>query len=174
MKPTRKTKTTETVLDLILANDKKKVLTLGVVDRQISDHSLVYTVLRSSLPCGRSRKVWYWSVENFSRNDFLHDMPMVPWHVLDVFDDVNKLYAFEQLLLTFLTSTPLWSKHTLGVTESYLWREWCQTIRHHNRLWKKFIRRVQSLVQYMHLAWTQGNKTVFQSSTTIMSSIWTT
>ena len=59
MKPTRKTKTTETVLDLILANDKKKVLTLVVVDRQITDHSLVYTVLRSSLPCGRSRKIWY-------------------------------------------------------------------------------------------------------------------
>ena len=30
-KPTRKTKTTETLLDLILTNDKKKVLTLGVV-----------------------------------------------------------------------------------------------------------------------------------------------
>ena len=115
MKPTRKTKTTETVLDLILANDKKKVLTLGVVDRQISDHSLVYTVLRSSLSCGRSRKIWYWSVENFSRNDFLHDMPMVPWHVLDVFDDVNKLYAFEQLFVDVLDQyTPLKQTHIRG------------------------------------------------------------
>ena len=115
MKPTRKTKTTETVLDLILANDKKKVLTLGVVDRQISDHSLVYTVLRSSLPCGRSRKIWYWSVENFSRNDFLHDMPMVPWHVLDVFDDVSKLYAFEQLFVDVLDQyTPLKQTHIRG------------------------------------------------------------
>ena len=40
--PTRKTKTTETMLDLILTNDKKKVLTSGVVDTQLSDHSLVY------------------------------------------------------------------------------------------------------------------------------------
>ena len=48
MEPTRKTKTTETMLDLILTNDKRKVLTSGVVDTQLSDHSLVYTVLRSS------------------------------------------------------------------------------------------------------------------------------
>ena len=43
-KPTRKTKTAETLLDLILTNDKKKVLTSGVVDTQFSDHSLVYTI----------------------------------------------------------------------------------------------------------------------------------
>ena len=39
--PTRKTKTTETLLDLILTNDKKKVLKSGVVDTQLSDHSLL-------------------------------------------------------------------------------------------------------------------------------------
>ena len=33
--PTRKTKTTETLLDLILTNDKKKVLTSGVIDTQL-------------------------------------------------------------------------------------------------------------------------------------------
>lgn len=53
--------------------------------------------------------------ENFSRNDFLHDMPMVPWHVLDVFDDVNKIYAFEQLFVDVLDQyTPLKQTHISG------------------------------------------------------------
>ena len=46
--PTRITKTSKTLLDLILTNNKKRILSSGVVDVQISDHSLVFTILRLS------------------------------------------------------------------------------------------------------------------------------
>ena len=45
-KATRKTKTSETLLDLILTSNEKKTLVSDVVDTQISDHSLVFTTLR--------------------------------------------------------------------------------------------------------------------------------
>ena len=48
--PTRITKTSKTLLDLILTNNKKRILSSGVVDVQISDHSLVFTILRLSAP----------------------------------------------------------------------------------------------------------------------------
>ena len=86
-KPTRKTKTAETLLDLILTNDKKKVLTSGVVDTQLSDHSLVYTILRSSAPRTRSRKICFRSLKNFSRENFVHDMQIVPSHIIDLFHE---------------------------------------------------------------------------------------
>ena len=54
-KATRKTKTSETLLDLILTSNKKKTLVSDVVDTQISDHSLVFTILRSRAPSSRSR-----------------------------------------------------------------------------------------------------------------------
>ena len=73
-KPTRKTKTAETLLDLIQTNDKKKFLTSGVVDTQLSDHSLVYTILRSSAPGTRSRKICFRSLKSFSRENFVHDV----------------------------------------------------------------------------------------------------
>ena len=57
-KATRKTITSETLLDLILTNNKRTTLTSGVVDTLLSDHSLVYTVLRSSVPPSRSRKMF--------------------------------------------------------------------------------------------------------------------
>ena len=49
-KATRKMKTSETLLDLILTSNKKKTLVSDVVDTQISDHSLVFTILRSRAP----------------------------------------------------------------------------------------------------------------------------
>ena len=55
--PTRIDKTSETLLDIILTNSKAKVFTSGVIDVQISDHSLVYTILRSSAPRTRSRQI---------------------------------------------------------------------------------------------------------------------
>jgi hypothetical protein len=43
--PTRIDKTSDTLLDIILTNNKAKTLLSGVIDVQISDHSLVYTIL---------------------------------------------------------------------------------------------------------------------------------
>lgn len=62
---------------------------------QISDHSLVYTVLkleRFSLEVYRTilKKSW-------------QDPHMVPFHIIDIFDDVDDmLYAFEQLCTEIL------------------------------------------------------------------------
>ena len=79
----------ETLLDLILTNDKKKVLTTGVVDTQFSDHSLVYTILRSSTPRARSRKICFRSLKNFSRENFVRDMQIMPSHIIDLFDELD-------------------------------------------------------------------------------------
>ena len=65
------------------------------------DHSLVYTILRSSVPRTRSRKICFQSLKNFSRQNFVHDMQIVPFHITDLIDELDdKLYAFEQLFLS--------------------------------------------------------------------------
>ena len=46
--------------------NKRTTLTSGAVDTFISDHSLVYTVLRSSAPRLRSRKIFSRSLKTFS------------------------------------------------------------------------------------------------------------
>ena len=62
---TRNTKTSETLLDLILTNNMRKTLVSGVVDTQISDHSLVCTVLKSSAPKLRSRMIFCRSLKSY-------------------------------------------------------------------------------------------------------------
>ena len=97
-KATRKTKTSETLLDLILTSNKKKTLVSDVVDTQISDHSLVFTILRSRAPRSRSRKICVRGFKNFNRDKFIQDLQMAPFSIVDVFDEVDdKLYALNGL-----------------------------------------------------------------------------
>lgn len=49
--------TDETLIDLILTNNKITFLPTGVVDTQISDHPLVYTIMRVTLLRLRSREI---------------------------------------------------------------------------------------------------------------------
>ena len=92
-KATHKTKTTETLLELILTKNKTKTLTSGVVDTQISDYSLVL----------RSRKICFRGLKNFNQEKFVQDLRMAPFSIMNLFDDVNdQLFAFDQLNLNAL------------------------------------------------------------------------
>ena len=77
-KATRKTKTSETLLDLILTSNKKKTLVSDVVDTQISDHSLVFTILRSRAPRSRSRKIVY---EVLKTSTEINLFKIYKWHL---------------------------------------------------------------------------------------------
>ncbi|PFX18374.1 Transforming growth factor beta-2 [Stylophora pistillata] len=139
-KATRKTKTTETLFDLILTNNKTKTLTSGVVDTQISDHSLVFTVLRSVAPRSRSRKICFRSLKNFNQEKFVQDLRIAPFTIMNLFDDVNdKLFAFEQLYNDILEEhAPLKQTIVRGNQVPYMNEQWRKAIRHRNKLWRKF------------------------------------
>ena len=81
----------------MLKNGKDR-LKSGVVDVQISDHSLVFTVLRSVAPRLRSSKICFRGLKNFNQEKFVQDLNMTPFSMLNLFDDVNdKHFAIEQL-----------------------------------------------------------------------------
>ena len=66
-------KTSSTLLDLILTNNTR-IFSLGVVDAHISDHSLIYTILRTTAPQLQSRKIQLRSLKNFEQDLFLSDL----------------------------------------------------------------------------------------------------
>ena len=118
--PTTIDKTSETLLDIILTNNKAKTLLSGVIDVQISDHSLVYTILRRSAPRIRSRQIITRSYKTFKRDEFLNDLQSIPFHVMDIFDDVDdKLFVFESLYMDVVNDhAPLTKRYMLGVIKS--------------------------------------------------------
>ena len=86
---TRISQNSQTLIDHILVTDKKKVVTHGIFDPCISDHSLVYIVL----PFKRQRKPpIYITVKNYEDVDIKtlqSDFQQTPWWVTSVFDDID-------------------------------------------------------------------------------------
>ena len=72
--PTRMGKTSSTLLDLILTNNSRRLFSSGVVDADISDHSLIYTFLKTTAPRLRSRKIQLRSLKNFDKDFFLREI----------------------------------------------------------------------------------------------------
>eukprot|EP00112_Aurelia_sp_Birch-Aquarium-sp1_P018583 Seg4452.4 transcript_id=Seg4452.4/GoldUCD/mRNA.D3Y31 product="hypothetical protein" protein_id=Seg4452.4/GoldUCD/D3Y31 len=87
--PTRITPTSKTLIDLIVTSDTSKVKESGSVDFGISDHHLIYAVfyLLQSKPKPKIITV------NDNRSTYLNslkeDMSTAPWHIMEIFDDVD-------------------------------------------------------------------------------------
>lgn len=139
---TRITKTSETLLDLFLTDNLRKIQSSGVVHVNISDHSLVFAMLRASEPRIRSRKIQFRSLKNFDKQHFLHDLHNVPFQVAEIFDDVDdKLYVFDCLYEDILGEhAPLKQVRIRGNQVPFMNEQWRKAIRQKNRLWKRFIR----------------------------------
>lgn len=114
--PTRITKTSTTLLDVVITNNKKRVLTFGVVHVQLSDHSQVHANFRKTAPKIRSRKLCFRSMKHFDQDLFLADLHTVPFNVMDVFEDVDdKLFVFKTLFTEVLNDhAPLKQFHERG------------------------------------------------------------
>lgn len=105
--PTRITENTETLLDIIATNRPEKVKDSGVIHLGISDHSLVYSCLKVSVPRDKpkiveSRNFKYYNKDSF--NDHLyHELNNSTWDQTDpevlwdrfrnIFNSVSDVYA---------------------------------------------------------------------------------
>ena len=138
--PTRIGKTSSTLLDLILTNNTRRVFSSGVVDADISDHSLIYTILKTTAPRLRSRKIQLRSLKNFDQDLFLRDLLNVTFHVMEVLYGIDdKQYVFESLYLDILNKhAPQKQAHIRSNQFPFTNEQWRKAIRHRNILWKKF------------------------------------
>ena len=88
--PTRVTEFSRTTIDLIFVNNNHRISQSGVIHLPISDHSLVFCVMKSGVPKAQPRTIDYRSYKNYDKNAFLSDLNQVPWSVIDATDDVDE------------------------------------------------------------------------------------
>ena len=98
--PTRLTTTSQTLIDVLLTNKRRRFLTSGTLEPHISGQRLIYTVKRSS---DRHKKSLMdnncQKLQDYDKEKFLSDLAAVPFHVPFIFDDVGDLiWAFEKLM----------------------------------------------------------------------------
>lgn len=88
--PTRCTQNTKTLIDVIYTNRPNRVVASGVLHLGISDHSLIYTIRKISIPNKTSHKrINIRNFKKFNANLFRNDLRNIPWENIDEIEDIN-------------------------------------------------------------------------------------
>ena len=102
MEPTKSTKTSNLLLDLIITSTPHVFTSTGVVESRIRDHFPIYSIPSTKVNTEgkaeqsiiRTRKIDL--KEN--HGNFINDLNLIRWNVMDMFNDPNdKLYVWEEL-----------------------------------------------------------------------------
>lgn len=80
------TETSRSLLDVILVNNDHRITDSGVVPVQLSDHYLVYCILKSGVIKAPPKTTEYHSYKNFDVNTFLADLT---WHIIENKEDID-------------------------------------------------------------------------------------
>jgi hypothetical protein len=81
------------MLDLIITNKPKRFTNTTCVDTGLSDfHFLVCTASKIHLPTLMPISFKYRSYKHFNKELFQQDLTKIPYHVTEIFDDVNDSY----------------------------------------------------------------------------------
>ncbi|KAL9964953.1 hypothetical protein ACROYT_G028670 [Oculina patagonica] len=91
-KPTRITLTSETLLDVILTNKPNLFRTSGSFNSEISDHHLIYGILKQSVLQHRRKTITFKSLKNVDVDQLNEDLASAPWIVGETFDAIEDQY----------------------------------------------------------------------------------
>ena len=97
---------TPTLLDVFLTNKPNCFCQSINIDTGISDfHNLTGIVSRAYAPKSQKRMIKYRSMKKFKTEEYMRDMNFVPFHVCDIFDDVDDIvWAHGQLVTSVIDS----------------------------------------------------------------------
>ena len=102
-KPTRVTENSESLIDVVMPTNENLVASSGVLMSTISDHNLVNITLKPKKPRIKHSYVTIRSYRNFEVHNPLHDLSLMPFHIISLFDDLNdQVDAFNDLFLEVL------------------------------------------------------------------------
>lgn len=89
-----------TLIDVILTTHPRCFMHSNSITNSISDfHNLIFTIKRGKLPMPASEYNFYRSYKNFDQDEFNSHLQSIPFHVCDIFDDVDDAHwAFTTLL----------------------------------------------------------------------------
>jgi len=131
------------LVDLILTNQPQKVLSHFNHFIGISDfHSLVCIAMRLSRPRLEKRTITYRSYKHFNQSAYVHDLSSTPFHIANLFDDVDdQLWAYETLLHEVVNDhAPLKTKTVRGRHCPYMHNELRKAINVKGMLHRKYLR----------------------------------
>lgn len=86
---TRITEYSKTLIDLIFTSREHKIVQSGTIHTTLSEHSLVFCVVKGGVPKLPPRKFEHRSFKKDNKMEFVHDLSQVPWSVIDGVENVS-------------------------------------------------------------------------------------
>jgi len=126
-----------TLIDVILTSNPRILSTHGVVETGLSDwHRLIYMVTRMHAPKTMPKHVFYRSYKTFNEEHYLSDLQSVPFHVADIFTDVDDRFGFCETLYTDICNehAPLKSKRVRPEKPAAMNKAWHKAVMNKARL----------------------------------------
>ena len=94
-----KSENNPSLVDVFLTNKPRCFIDTFNVDLGISDfHNCTGVVSRIEAPIRLHKKITYRSMKKFSESEFQSDIAKCPFHVSEIFDDINDAYFFQEKL----------------------------------------------------------------------------
>lgn len=92
--PTHTTDSTETLIDVILTNNPDLFEQSGVVFPEISDHGLIYGLMKEKVHQDQSKIIAFRITKRLHVEKLNDDLETAPWHICEIFDDVDDKHFF--------------------------------------------------------------------------------
>ena len=91
--PTRVTKTSKSLIDVILVNRPEHWATSGSLQLDMNDHDLIYIVRKQRLSKSRVKVIESRSMKQFNQDAFLADLATTSWDTAFIFDNIYDVCA---------------------------------------------------------------------------------
>ena len=89
-----------TILDVIFISQPKRFTESLNCECPLSDfHNIIGGATKQYAPFEQPRKIYHRSYKNFDDDEFIHDINNAPFHVGEIFDDIDDLSWFTSSLL---------------------------------------------------------------------------
>ena len=129
-RPTRITSNSETLIDVILTNKPELFKDCGVWDAGISDHALVYGLMKERNAFYKSKVLTVRSYKELNEKELQMDLDMAPWHVSSIFDSTDDQHFYWHLK----------KMRVRAVDVLYMTLEWKKAMRRKRRYAKRYAR----------------------------------
>ena len=121
-KPTRITENSSTLIDRLFANNNHRIVSSGVLHVNLSDHSLIYCVVKAGVRRAPGRVIEYRSYKTYSKQSFLADLVHVNFDLIDEEQDINVAVSKWNELFTNVADfhAPIKKLRTKGIQTPWL------------------------------------------------------
>ena len=91
---------TPTTLDLFITNKPRRFLNKVAIDTGLSDwHHMICVSTKLYVPRRKASAITYRSYKRFNEEHFNNDIESIPFHVAEIFDDIDDSYWFSDTML---------------------------------------------------------------------------